>query len=395
MSSRRSRPADDDVLSLVRAAAAIPATAAREKASRDRVLSAIGSRPQWIGLTKTGLLAAAILLIASAAVWRVRSSRQEASLAWTAMPNEIRFVDGTRVGLDSGSDLMVVDAREHHIRATLTKGIVRRMTLPKTNVSWIIQAGSYSVEVGAARFELGISPASHEMSLVVFDGEARIDGVPEQLAWRQSLARNARGDRHRNQYSHVGASRNERSDGQGTRAPARRLGGRATPARRGRSRRREERLEVGPTSSDTEISARSCDALGERGIDACVARCSLDDLRALGDAARYQGEAPLADRALTALHTRSSAAVGRANYRFSSAAQRRAPGILPTRSGGTEPLLGEASNGAVANEALAGRMRTTDVVRGREAGRTIARDYLTRFPEGVHADAARRLLGGS
>ena len=94
------------------------------------------------------------------------------------MPNEIRFVDGTRVGLDSGSDLTVVDAREHHIRATLTKGIVRRMTLPKTNVSWIIQAGSYSVEVGAARFELGISPASHEMSLVVFDGEARIDGVP-------------------------------------------------------------------------------------------------------------------------------------------------------------------------------------------------------------------------
>ena len=134
---------------------------------------------------------------------------------------------------------------------------------------------------------------------------------------------------------------------------------------------------------------------GERGIDACVARCSLDNLRALGDAARYQGEAPLAIRALTALHTRSSAAVGRAESSLLIGRTEESSGHPADALRWYEQSLGEASNGAVANEALAGRMRTTDVVRGREAGRTIARDYLTRFPEGVHADAARRLLGGS
>jgi hypothetical protein len=58
-----------------------------------------------------------------------------------------------------------------------------------------------------------------------------------------------------------------------------------------------------------------------------------------------------------------------------------------------ETYLAEAPTGAFAAEALAGKMRTILATRGRAAAEPVARDYLSRYPEGVHARPARRILG--
>ena len=131
----------------------------------------------------------------------------------------------------------------------------------------------------------------------------------------------------------------------------------------------------------------------ERGLDACLKTCGASDLRALADAARYTSRSDVAERALTTLR-----------QRFAGSAESRAAGFLLGRlfeargaaakaQGWYETYLSEAPSGSFAADALAGKMRTILATRGRAAAEPVARDYLSRYPEGVHAKPARRILG--
>lgn len=130
----------------------------------------------------------------------------------------------------------------------------------------------------------------------------------------------------------------------------------------------------------------------ERGVEQCFTRCTAEDLRALGDAARYTGRVALARDALLALRTRAPGEASRAAYFLGSLSESRgqAANALEwyTRS------LDESSNGPLAAEARAGRMRTLLALGRREEARSQAQEYLRLHPTGVAAERARRVSSG-
>lgn len=58
-----------------------------------------------------------------------------------------------------------------------------------------------------------------------------------------------------------------------------------------------------------------------------------------------------------------------------------------------DTYLREVPAGELAAEALAGKMRTVSARDGRAAAAPLATQYLARYPNGVHAESARGILG--
>jgi hypothetical protein len=130
----------------------------------------------------------------------------------------------------------------------------------------------------------------------------------------------------------------------------------------------------------------------QRGTSGCLAACSAADLRALSDAARYTGKSELAEQSLLALRKRFAGGAGRdAAFLLGRLEERR--GALAPAQNWYATYLREAPGGAFAAEALAGKMRAVASLQGKSAAMALAREYLSRFPKGVHVNTAREILG--
>ena len=130
-----------------------------------------------------------------------------------------------------------------------------------------------------------------------------------------------------------------------------------------------------------------------RGITSTLSSASSTDLRALSDAARYAGRPELAEQSLSSLRRRfPGSADGRAAA-FMLGRLHEGGGRTAQAKGFYETYLSESPNGTFAAEALAGKMRTVLALSGRRAAEPIARDYLARYPTGVHAKTARGIVG--
>lgn len=125
------------------------------------------------------------------------------------------------------------------------------------------------------------------------------------------------------------------------------------------------------------------------GEAACLRSCSIADLRALADAARYTGRFALAERSLTALR-QTPAEAPRAGFLLGSLheAQGRPAAALEWYG----RYLAEAPGGGLVAEARAGRMRALLALGRTEAAKAAARDYLRLHPAGAGATTARQLL---
>jgi hypothetical protein len=129
----------------------------------------------------------------------------------------------------------------------------------------------------------------------------------------------------------------------------------------------------------------------QRGLDAVLERGSLDDLAALGDAARYARRSDLAQHALSAIRRR-----------FPSTDQGKAAAFLLGRmiddrgaAGAAivwyDTYLSESPAGPFEAEALGRKMVAVERTSGRGAAEPLASEYLRRYPSGAHAPFARDL----
>jgi hypothetical protein len=128
------------------------------------------------------------------------------------------------------------------------------------------------------------------------------------------------------------------------------------------------------------------------GIAQCLSGCAAAELRALSDAARYTGKAMLAEQSLLALHQRFGTGPGQ-DAAFSLGRLFEQRGEFGNAERWYDTYLRQASGGAFAAEALAGKMRVVRKLRGASAATPLARDYLARFPNGVHGATARDIIG--
>jgi Tetratricopeptide repeat len=128
------------------------------------------------------------------------------------------------------------------------------------------------------------------------------------------------------------------------------------------------------------------------GVTRAVAVRPLADLRALGDAARYQGNATVAHAAFKAIRARfpSSGDARTAAFLLGRVAEEQDQATEEALRW-YDRYLAEAPGGEFAGNALGRKMILISKLQGRDAARPLANRYLQRFPSGPYAAAARDL----
>jgi hypothetical protein len=133
------------------------------------------------------------------------------------------------------------------------------------------------------------------------------------------------------------------------------------------------------------------DAL-RRGLDGCLADSSGSELAALADAARYTRRNDVARRVLLAERRRfagSRTAADAALFLGRLAEAEHSDGQALTWF---DTYLAEAPAGPHASEALGRKLAIVRHSGGASAARTIAEEYLTKYPDGTYSSAARAIL---
>jgi len=128
------------------------------------------------------------------------------------------------------------------------------------------------------------------------------------------------------------------------------------------------------------------------GLDKTLLDVDSSALSALADAARYSGRPEIAVRALVASRQRFP------KTPFAHAAAFFLGRLADDRGAVAEGLawyrryLGETPDGPYAAEALGRKMLAVERISGREASSSVAREYVTRFPNGTYMLQAHAIL---
>ena len=133
------------------------------------------------------------------------------------------------------------------------------------------------------------------------------------------------------------------------------------------------------------------EAQGE-GVGHALATRPLSDLRALGDAGRYTGASDVARRAYTTVRSRfpGSGEARTAAFLLGRVAEEQDHSLTDALRW-YDRYLAEAPGGAFAGDALGRKMVLVSKAQGRDSARPLAERYLSRFPDGPYAAAARDL----
>ena len=412
---RRSQSDDESIVrlaELARGVAEAPADAELDRAGRARLLFNVRrelERPSHRVLLPLALAATLVLALGVAAhrlwpkpiAYQVHGAHLDGPyVSASENPVSVEFSDGSVVRGEPGSRLRVDDPTSAGARVLIERGRAAVSVAHRPGAEWSFLGGPFEVRVTGTRFELDWDPASEVLEVGMREGSVEVHGplggavsvragqrFRAELASRRMTVVNA--DERLSTTEQPKASAPvvaEPHEAEESRMPE----SNREPARTVAPAAARESWSKLVASGDFENVVRQAN---ERGLDACLKTCGASDLRALADAARYTSRSEIAERALTTLR-----------QRFAGSAESRAAGFLlgrlfeargaaGTAQGWYETYLSEAPSGSFAADALAGKMRTILTTRGRAAAEPVARDYLSRYPEGVHAKPARRILG--
>jgi TolA-binding protein len=128
----------------------------------------------------------------------------------------------------------------------------------------------------------------------------------------------------------------------------------------------------------------------KRGLDRTLVERNSDDLALLADAAHYLRRDDVAERALLAQRQRfaGSTRAKDAAFLLGRIVESKPDGALRALDW-YDRHLEEAPEGTYASEALGRKMTVLAQLRGDEAARPVAEEYLRRYPSGTYARAAR------
>ncbi len=316
-------------------------------------------------------------------------------------PATVRFSDDTVVEVASGSQLRIEDTSRRGARVLLERGGANVHVVHRSESRWTFVAGPFEVLVTGTRFDLAWDPA-HE----VFEVRLREGSVEIQTPLSTSPVALRAGQHFKADLTKRSMTTTEGAQAQRAPSPA---ASQAPAAESAPEKPSEALADARPTPSAVGsssaavrswqklVAAGQFDAVltqaGERGIPSCVRSCSASDLSALADAARYKGRSDVADQSLRALRSRFAKDLEGRNAAFLLGRLQEGRGATGDARTWYERYLSESPGGAYAAEALAGKMSTTQKLEGQAAAAPIARQYLERYPNGVHSKLARSILG--
>lgn len=401
---------------LERRAALAETTDLQRTRSRQRFLTRVGTESaarapylRWaVAAGVAACLATLALLLRQAPLtFEVRGAELNSKYvsAPETQPAELLFSDDSTLIAAPGARLRVEDVSAHGARVLIERGRTSVHVAHERSTAWTFAAGPFEVNVTGTRFDLAWDPATETCDLKLREGSVEVHGAAGTGPVVVRAGQRFLGDARRRTLQVLAleasslplpaptasAPASVVAEGPGSPPP-----GVAEPADRAPAPERSLRAEPRSVSwSERVAQGKFKEVVGEaqaRGISSCLTGCSAADLRALSDAARYTGESEVAERSLKALRQRFPGPQGsEAAFLLGRLHEKR--GSFGTAWGFYDSYLREAPAGPFAAEALGGKLRAVRASQGRAAAQPLAREYLQRFPKGVHVSTAREILG--
>jgi hypothetical protein len=263
-------------------------------------------------------------------------------------PKNVHFSDGSRLEVRPGAHLRVEASSARGSRLSLVDGKANVQVVHREQATWTVDAGPFEIHVTGTRFDADWDPVRTRLLVELYAGSLQIVGGPLQ-------------------------------------APVRMHAGQRLEAGIGKGNWLLTSLN-GPSSSVTAAVGTS--------QPASSGSAPTDDpdrsAPTLADAARYSGRTALAERCLLSLRKRAPTEATTSAFLLARIDEER--GRPEAALAWYETSLKEAPNGVYAAEALAGKMRMLLRTGGGAEARSTAEIYLKRFPNGVAAATARKVL---
>lgn len=395
----------DSALSDEAGFARLEARAARSSSARSPARLAVGA-----ALVLAAALSLVLLLKprSSAITFQVTGSSLGQSGRIVATDGaRIRFSDGSEASLRDGTEAQIQNLTEHGADVVLTGGSMHVHIAKKPHAAWKVAAGPYDVRVTGTSFDISWSKQTQSFDLrmktgsVIVSGPLAQGGIPLQAG--------------QHMFGGVAEGRLSVEGGKPADSPApvpAPLAAPASPALPALEPPLEASAALPAPSSPPSASQPSrreasawtrqvaegrfnavLEQAEQRGLERTLSGGTLPELSALADAARYAGRAAIAKRVLLAERQR---------FAGSSAARDAAffLGRIAEDEGGAamewyERYLSESPRGAYASQAFGRKMMLLYKQRGAAAAKPVADEYLSRYPNGPYAAAARKLVQGS
>ena len=273
------------------------------------------------------------------------------------------FTDGTRVSLGASAALQVESTMPEAPRLRLVRGAAEVRVVHHAGTQWHVLAGPFELRVIGTAFDVQWEPSAQQLSVRLREGKVELRGpvlhsalllqpgqrvdisVPTQrvsLGAASEIAEAASAVARAVETPSPGLSAEPSNAGADASVPS------APPAPTPRNWRA---LVARGRFAQVLSEAR------DMPLDGCLSRCSSAELRALGDAARYSGQANLAEQALLAVRQRFAGSLDSAVAAFLLARSYEATGRAGQAKVWYARYLAEAPRGEFALDATAGKAR--------------------------------------
>jgi hypothetical protein len=309
---------------------------------------------------------------------------------------QIRFSDGSEATLERGTEARVTNITERGADVVLAHGSMRLHIAKKPQAAWKVAAGPYDVRVTGTAFDVSWSSQAQAFDLRMETGAVIVTGP---LAGSGIVLRAGQ-----HLFGGVAEGRLTVEGGGAAASPAPAVAAlepaapRAQPAPEGATPAPLAPVPAPHAGVEAHAWTRQVaqghfnavlDEAQQRGLDRTLSGGSLEELAALADAARYAGRSAVAKRVLLA-----------ERQRFPNSGQARDAafflGRIAEEGGGGaiewyERYVSENPRGAYASQAFGRKMMLLYKQRGPSAAGPVAAEYLSRYPNGPYAAAARKI----
>ncbi len=336
----------------------------------------------------------------------------------------VRFAEGSTFAFGGGSSGRVNAVTADGASIVLEDGSLEASVVHRDGAKWSTLAGPWEVRVTGTRFDLAWDPRLRLLRVDLLDGKVVVHGpgAEEGISLHAGQTLRAREGEGIHVSSLVRTASMAPSVESTTASSASAPGsaevaeGTATAPSAERGPAGLARLGTGNSAAPAAAGAPDAPVTGEpprvswtelvakgkhdqvlaeargRGVDAVVASGSVADLLALADASRYSGDGSLASRSLRALRDRFAGTKAATDAAFFL-------GRMTDDGGSPAGAIRYydahiAEGGAFAAEALGRKMIAVRRSSGDAAARTVALQYVDRFPRGAHVTVARALIEG-
>lgn len=317
---------------------------------------------------------------------------------WLAAPHsvplQLRFSEGTNVRLEPDSKLRIVELSEPGASLSLESGHVHCEVVHRKDSAWKVVAGPFTVRVTGTVFDVNWDPNSEQLAVSVTQGSVAVHGAnldSERVVHASETLRTSAPEHRSEQPSSELTLPSA--------APALDSAVVAAPTAAAADEPSVPSATHDETTPAWRVLAKrgalreafaSADAAGFTGV---CAGASPGELLMLGDGARLSGKPDRATEALLALRHRfpGDSRRGAAAFALGKVAfdQRRA---YEQAAEWFATSLREQPGGPLAREAEGRLIEALRLADDSAGARRAARDYLSRYPEGPHADLARSVL---